>query len=253
MQFKTAALAVATVAAILATVAATLPESTVAQGTRLPEEPAIRKALGERLKGLPPVDEVSKSPLPGLFEVRIGNDVFYTDASGDYVVNGQIIELKTQRNLTEERLAKLTAIDFSALPLKDAIVWKTGTGKRRIAVFADPNCGFCKRFERELGNVKDLTVYTFLIPILGGDSPEKAKAIWCSKDSTAAWRNWMVDGTTPPKLLGDCATPLDRNLELSRKHRVSGTPAIVFENGVRVPGMLTADQLEKQLASNTKG
>jgi thiol:disulfide interchange protein DsbC len=253
MTFKTAALAVATVAAILATAALTLPEFTVAQSTQLPQEPAIRKALAERLKGLPPIDEVSKSPLPGLFEVRIGNDIVYTDANGDYIVNGQIIELKTQRNLTEERVAKLTAIDFEALPLKDAIVWKNGTGKRRIAVFADPNCGYCKRFERELGNVKDVTVYTFLIPILGGDSPDKAKAIWCAKDSTAAYRNWMVDGTTPPKLLGDCATPLDRNLELSRKHRVTGTPAIVFENGVRVPGMLTADQLEKQLASNSKG
>ena len=253
MQFKTAALAVATVAAVLATTALTLPQSTVAQGSRLPEEPAIRKALGERLKGLPPIDEVSKSPLPGLFEVRIGNDIVYTDANGDYLINGHLIEVKTQRNLTEERVAKLTAIDFGALPLKDAIVWKNGNGKRRIAVFADPNCGFCKRFERELGNVKDVTVYTFMIPILGGDSPEKAKAIWCAKDATAAWRNWMVDGTTPPRLLGDCATPLERNLELSRKHRVNGTPAIVFENGVRVPGMLTADQLEKQLASNRKG
>ena len=113
--------------------------------------------------------------------------------------------------------------------------------------------GIARQLLFELGNVKDVTVYTFLIPILGGDSPDKAKAIWCAKDSTAAWRNWMVDGTTPPKLLGDCATPLDRNVELSRKHRVNGTPAIVFENGVRVPGMLTADQLEKQLASNTKG
>ena len=217
------------------------------------QEAAIRKNIAERLPDFPKIDEVTKTPVPGIYELRIGSEVLYTDEQGNYLIEGSLIDTKTRSNLTEARISKLTAIDFSKLPLKDAIVWKTGTGKRRIAVFADPNCGFCKRFERELGSVKDLTVYTFMIPILGGDSPEKAKAIWCSKDATAAWRNWMVDGTTPPKLLGDCATPLDRNLELSRKHRVSGTPAIVFENGVRVPGMLTADQLEQQLASNSKG
>ena len=217
------------------------------------DETAIRKSIAERLPDFPKIDEVSKTPIPGIYELRIGTEVLYTDEQGNHLIEGSLIDTKTRANLTEARVSKLTAIDFSKLPLKDAIVWKTGTGKRRIAVFADPNCGFCKRFERELGSVKDLTVYTFMIPILGGDSPEKAKAIWCSKDATAAWRNWMVDGTTPPKLLGDCATPLDRNLELSRKHRVSGTPAIVFENGVRVPGMLTADQLEQQLASNSKG
>ncbi|EWS52864.1 DsbC family protein [Methylibium sp. T29] len=241
MKFKTAALAAATVAAIATTLALTA----VAQ---VPQEAAIRKALGERLNSSAKIDEVNKAPIAGLFEVRIGNDVFYTDAEGAYLIRGEILDLKTKRNLTEERVAKLTAIDFASLPLKDAVVWKTGSGARKIAVFADPNCGYCKRFEKELSNVKDLTVYTFLLPILGGDSPDKANAIWCAKDASVAWRAWMVDGVQPPKLLGACASPVERNVELSRKHRVNGTPAIVFEDGTRVPGMLTAPQLEKQLA-----
>lgn len=245
MNFKTTALAAATAAAIAATLALTAM-------AQVPQEAAIRKALGERLGSGIKIDEVSKSPVAGLFEVRIGNDIVYTDADGAYLVRGELIDLKTKRNLTEERVNKLNAIDFASLPLKDAVVWKTGTGARKIAVFADPNCGYCKRFEKELSNVKDLTVYTFLLPILGGDSPDKANAIWCAKDSAVAWRNWMVDGVQPPKLLGACASPLERNVELSRKHRVNGTPAIVFEDGVRVPGMLTAPQLEKQLASSGK-
>lgn len=219
----------------------------------VPQEAAIRKALSESLSSLPKIDEVSKTPMPGLFEVRIGNEIFYTDAEGAHLIRGEMIDLKNKRNLTEERIAKLTRIDFASLPLKDAIVWKTGNGKRKIAVFSDPNCGYCKRFEKELTGVKDLTVYTFLMPVLGGDSPDKAKAIWCAKDATTAYRGWMLDGTAPPRPLGDCATPIDRNLELGRKHHVNGTPAIVFEDGVRVPGMLNAAQLEKQLAESSKG
>lgn len=220
---------------------------------QLPQEAAIRKALAERMAGMPKIDEITASPLPGLFEVRIGADIFYTDAEGAYFVRGEIIDLKTRRNLTEERINKLTAIDFASLPLKDAVVWKTGTGARKIAVFADPNCGYCKLFEKTLTGMRNVTVYTFLIPILGGDSPQKSDAIWCAKDPTAAWRAWMTEGVAPPRLLGACKTsPLERNLELSRKHRVNGTPAIVFEDGTRVPGMLNAAQLEKQLASSSK-
>lgn len=217
----------------------------------VPQEAAIRKGLSQQLTGTVKIDEIRATPIAGLFEVRVGNDILYTDGEGAHIVRGEIIELKTRRNVTQERIDKLTAIDFAALPLKDAIVWKTGTGKRRIAVFADPNCGYCKRFEAELNKVKDVTVYTFLMPVLGGDSPDKSRAIWCAKDPTSAWRSWMIDGTTPPKLLGECATPVDRNMELGRKHRINGTPAIVFEDGTRVPGMLNAAQLEKQLAASS--
>lgn len=252
MKFKLAMIGAAFSLALGGVTAISAQAPGASAAAAVPQEAAIRKALGERLTGLAKIDEVGKAPIAGLFEVRVGNDIFYTDAEGAYLIRGEILDLKNKRNLTEERVSKLSAIDFASLPLKDAVVWKTGTGARKIAVFADPNCGYCKRFEKELSNVKDLTVYTFLIPILGGDSPDKVKAIWCAKDSSAAWRSWMLDGVAPPKLLGECAAPNERNLELSRKHRINGTPAIVFEDGTRVPGMLNAAQLEKQLATSSK-
>ena len=140
--------------------------------------------------------------MPGLWEVRIGTEVLYTDDDGAYLIEGQIIDLRSKTNLTEERIDKLTAIDFAALPLKDAMVWKQGTGARKLVVFADPNCGYCKRFERDLNNVKDVTVYTFLYPILGPDSTEKSRSIWCSKEPMKSWREWMLDGTAPQRTAG---------------------------------------------------
>src|SRR5436309_4535739 len=186
------------------------------------DEAAIRKAIGERFTDFPKIDEVSKTPIPGLYEVRFGTDICYTDEGGNYLIEGQMIETKTRTNVTEARIAKLSQIDFASLPLKDAIVWKQGTGARKLVVFADPNCGYCKRFERELQNVKDVTVYTFLIPILGGDSPAKTRDIWCAKDATIAWRNWMLEGTPPPRAMGQCdASAIERNLALSRKHKIT--------------------------------
>lgn len=219
-------------------------------------EEEIRKNLPQRLAKLPKIDSVAETPIPGVYEVVVGGDIIYTDAQGDHVINGQILKLQPDaapRNLTEERQNKLANVDFSKLPLKDAIVWKSGTGKRRIAVFADPNCGYCKKFERELQQVKDVTVYTFLIPILGGDSPQKLRDIWCAKDNTAAWTDWMLNNVPPKRSLGQCDTPQDRNMQLAQKHRVRGTPAIVFEDNTVVPGMLDAAGLEKRLASTKKG
>jgi len=215
------------------------------------DDAAIRKNIAERMPDFPKIDEISKTPMAGLYEVRVGADVFYTDEQGNYLIEGQILETKTHTNLTEARIAKLTAIDFSALPLKDAIVWKQGTGARKLVVFADPNCAFCKKFERELQQVKDVTVYTFLYPILGGDSPEKSKNIWCAKDNTKAWRDWMLDGAAPARSMGQCDTSaLMRNVNLGRKHKVNGTPALVFEDGKRVPGAMSVEQVEKQLVAS---
>ena len=136
----------------------------------LAQEAVIRKNLAERLPNFPKIDEVSKTPIPGLYEMRIGTDVLYTDEQGNHLIQGQIIDTRTRTNLTEARIEKLTAIDFAKLPLKDAMVIKQGSGARKLAVFVDPNCGYCKRFERDLLNVKDVTIYTFLYPILGPDS-----------------------------------------------------------------------------------
>jgi thiol:disulfide interchange protein DsbC len=217
------------------------------------QDAVIRKNLAERLPQFPKIDEISKTPIPGLFEVRIGNEIVYSDEQGNYLVQGNLIDTKTRADLTEARLSKLSAIDFASLPLKDAVVIKQGNGTRRMAVFGDPNCGYCKRFERDLASLQDVTIYTFLYPILGPDSSAKSKDIWCAKDSAKTWRAWMVDGVTPPKSMGSCDTAaLERNVEFGKKHRVQGTPAVVFEDGTRVPGAMPLERLEKTLAAASK-
>jgi len=215
----------------------------------LAQEAVIRKNLTERLPELPKIDEVSKTAIPGLWEVRIGSDLLYTDEQGNHVIQGTLFDTKAKVNLTEKRIEKLTAIDFDQLPLKDAMVIKQGSGARKLAVFADPNCGYCKRFERDLLTVKDVTIYTFLFPVLGPDSNDKARSIWCAKDAMKTWRSWMIDSVTPPKAMGACDTAaIERNSAFGRKYRVNGTPAILFEDGKRVPGAMPAAEVEKRLA-----
>ncbi len=214
----------------------------------LANEAAIRKAFAERMPNAPKIDEVRPSAMPGLWEVRIGGEIRYTDAAANFLIEGELIDLKAKKNLTEERITQLNRVDFASLPFKDAVMWKNGTGKRRIAVFADPNCGYCKRFEKGLQELKDVTVYTFLIPILGGDSPEKTRAIWCSKDSANAWLSWMLKGEQPGKAPASCDdAAIERNLALSRKIHVNGTPAILLEDGNRIPGAVGPVELEKRL------
>lgn len=237
----------------LVRLAVSLAVALFAQGA-LAQEAVIRKNIAERLPDFPKIDEVTKTPIPGIYELRIGVDVLYSDEQGNHLFEGQLIDTRTRNNLTEARVAKLTAIDFASLPLKDAIVWKQGSGARKLVVFADPNCGYCKKFERDLQQVKDVTVYTFLYPILGGDSPEKARNIWCAKDSTKVWREWMIEGTAIPAVAPCDASALQRNYALGRKHRITGTPGLVFEDGSQKPGALEPAQLEKLLvASKAKG
>lgn len=211
------------------------------------QEATIRKNLAERIPQLQKIDEISKTPVNGLYEVRVnGTDIFYTDAEANYLIQGSLIDTRQRRNLTEERIDKLTAISFDSLPLKDAFVVVRGNGKRKVAVFEDPNCGYCKRFERDLDKVTNVTVYTFLYPILSPDSAEKSKNIWCAKDRSKAWQDWMLRDQ-PPAAANCDVSAIARNLELGRKHKVNGTPTLVFADGSRVPGAINAQQIEKYL------
>jgi thiol:disulfide interchange protein DsbC len=218
-------------------------------GSAFAQEAAIRKNLAERMPAFAKIDEISKTPVNGLYEVRINeSDIFYTDAEGNFLIQGNLIDVRGKRNLTEERIEKLTAVDFSALPIKDAFTIVRGNGKRKLAVFEDPNCGYCKRFERDLQKVNDVTVYMFLFPILSPDSADKAKNVWCAKDQGKAWVDMMVRDQPVPK--GSCdASVLERNLALGRKHKITGTPTLLFEDGSRVPGAINAQQVEQQLAA----
>jgi len=216
----------------------------------LAQEALIRKNLPERLPNLPKIDEVTRTPVQGLWEVRAGTEIFYTDDEGHYVFTGELLDTVKRINITRERIDSLTAFDFAKLPLKDAITIRQGKGERRVAVFADPNCGYCKRFERDLAALKNVTVHVFLFPILGADSTAKSRGVWCAADPAKAWRDLMLSNTQPPAAPAQCdVTALQRNLELGRKHRVQGTPAVVFTDGSRAPGAISTSELEKRIAA----
>ncbi|HOV20647.1 DsbC family protein [Ottowia sp.] len=213
------------------------------------QEATIRKALTERIPGLSGIDEISKSPMPGLFEVRIGNDIFYTDPEGNYLIQGALIDTRARKNLTEERINKLTAIDFKDLQLKNAFTVVRGNGKRKVAVFEDPNCPYCKRFEKDLEKIDNVTVHTFLVPILGADSTEKSRRIWCASDKAKTWDDWMLRNVAPKEAGAKCDTAaLDANVAFARKYNITGTPTLVFVDGHRVPGAINTQQIEQLLA-----
>ena len=218
------------------------------------QEDVIRKNLPARLPQFKQIDEVRKSEIGGLYEVRVdGSEIYYTDAKADFLIEGSLIDTRSKRNLTEERVEKLTAVKFDSLPLKDAFIVVRGNGERKLAVFEDPNCGYCKRFERDLQKVDNVTIYMFLYPILGADSVEKSKAIWCAKDRVAAWLDWMLRDQSATSAAAGCdATALSRNVELGRKHKINGTPTLLFTNGSRVPGAVDAKKVEQMLTLAAK-
>ena len=228
--------------------------TTLALGA-LAQEATIRKNIATRLPQLKAIDEVRKTDLPGIFELRVnGTEIYYTDAQANYLIDGSLIDTRNRRNLTEERVEKLTAIQFDTLPIKDAFTIVRGTGERKMAVFEDPNCGYCKRFERDLQKVDNVTIYLFLYPILGADSTEKSKAIWCAKDRVLAWQDWMLRDQAAPAAVAMCDTgALARNVEVGRKHKITGTPTLLFTNGARVHGAVDTKKIEQMLAEATKG
>ena len=215
------------------------------------DEATIRKNIAERIPQLKQIDEVSKSVMPGLFEIRVnGTEIFYTDGEANFLFQGNLIDTKQRRNLTEERIDKLSAIAFDTLPVKDAFTIVRGNGKRKLAVFEDPNCGYCKRFERDLQKVDNVTISLFLYPILSPDSTEKSRGVWCAKDKAKTWQDFMVrDQAIPPAGAACDASAIARNVELGKKHKITGTPTLVFADGSRVPGAISAQEVEKHLAN----
>ena len=220
----------------------------------LADEAAIRKNIAERIPSFPKIDEITRTDVPGLYEVRVNEtELFYSDEQGNYVIQGgQLIHTKSGTNVTTQRIAELTAIDFKSLPLKDAMVWKQGTGERKLVVFADPNCGYCKKFEHDLQSVKDITVYIFLYPVLGGDSQANAEKIWCAKDNSKVWRDWMLKRESIPENSRCDTSALARNFVFGQKHRIRGTPGLVFEDGRQQAGAINSEQLERQLSATSR-
>ena len=212
-------------------------------------EVEIRKNLEDSNPQFLGINEITKTPMPGIYEVRMGGaQIFYTDANGGYLIQGSMLDVKAGKNITQERIDKLTAVDFDKLPLKDAFKIVRGNGKRQLAIFEDPNCGYCKQFEQNMLSVDNVTVYMFLYPILGADSTLKARNIWCASDRVKAWNDWMLNNVQAP--VKECdATPLERNRAYGQKYNITGTPTLIFTDGTRAPGAIPAAQVEQRLAS----
>ncbi|GAB3415644.1 DsbC family protein [Massilia agilis] len=212
-------------------------------------EASIRKAVEPRLGGAK-IESVKETPYAGLYELRVNGDILYTDKTGQYLVIGHIYDVKTSQDLTRARIEDIQKIKFSDLPLDLAIKQVKGDGKRVIAVFEDPNCGYCKRLRQTtLKNTDNITIYTFLYNILSDDSVAKSKNIWCSADRAKAWDDWMINGKQAPAAPENCQTPNDKVLALGQKLHIQGTPAIFFADGSRIPGAVDQKALEAKLAT----
>jgi thiol:disulfide interchange protein DsbC len=212
-------------------------------------EASLKKLIESRLGDNAKVDSITKTPYSGLYEVRLGGDIIYTDAKADYLFVGRIIETKTREDLTKVRVDEINKIKFADLPLDSALKTVKGNGKRVIAVFEDPNCGYCKRFRQTLNEMDNVTVYTFMYNILAEDSFVKSKNIWCSPDKAKAWDDWMLNGKQAAAAPANCTTPNEKVLELGKKMRITGTPTIFFTDGSRIPGAVDAKTLENKFAS----
>ncbi|MCA1858265.1 DsbC family protein [Massilia oculi] len=212
-------------------------------------EATIRKALEPRLSGAK-IESIRETPYSGLYEVRVAGDILYTDKKGDYLFIGHVYDTKTSTNLTRVRVEEINKIKFSDLPLELALKQVKGNGKRQIAVFEDPNCGYCKRLRQTtLKEIDNITIYTFMYNILSEDSFVKSKNIWCAPDRVKAWDDWMINGKLPPTAPAACETPNDKVVELGQKLRIQGTPAIFFTDGSRIPGAIDLKGLETKLQS----
>ncbi len=210
------------------------------------DEADIRKLMEAKLGTK--VDSVAKSGYLGLYEVYADGTIFYTDDKvSAIVVGGQLVDAKSMKNVTDERMRKLTAIRFGDLPLERAIKQVRGDGKRVLASFEDPNCGYCKRLAKEMQKLDNVTVYTFLLPILSEDSVRKSRQIWCSSDRAKAWNDWMIDGKAPAGR-EDCDTSaITKNQDFGRKLNISGTPTLFFGDGERIPGAVPLARIEQKL------
>jgi len=209
----------------------------------------IKATLQKSVPQIGQIQQINKSAVPGLYEVITQDHLFYTDAKAQFLIDGAVYDLKTMRNVTDDRSRKLFAVDFNKLPFELAVKKVKGSGERKLAFFTDPNCGFCKKLEKELLQIDNITIYRFMYPLFPG-SEEKVKAIWCSEDRAKAWEELLLNEISPPAK--NCDTPTAQVLALGKKLKVNGTPALIFSDGTINPGYLPAAELEKALAAAGK-
>ncbi len=210
-------------------------------------EEKVKKAVEAALGGK--VESVTKAGALGLYEVYSAGQIMYVDEKVTTLVFGALVDVKTKKNLTDERIKKLTAIKFSDLPFDQAFKQVRGDGKRVLATFEDPNCGYCKRLHKDIQKLDNATIYTFMVAFLSEDSLKKSKQIWCAPDRAKAWNDWMIDNKAPPGK-DDCDTAaIDKNTQFAQAQRITGTPTLIFADGERIPGAVPLPKIEEKLNS----
>lgn len=213
------------------------------------DEASLKKAIEAAYPKFK-VESVTKTPYAGLYEVFMGGQIIYTDEKLSFLIaEGHLVDPKTKKDITSERLEELTKIDFSSLPLEQAIKVVKGNGSRKLVVFSDVDCPYCKRLEQnELSNITDVTIYTFLYPIeqLHPDAANKSRAIWCAPNRVKAWNEWIFNNKLPSST-GKCEVPLEKVGELARKYGVSSTPTLFFADGRRLLGAQPYKEIENYL------
>lgn len=211
---------------------------------------AIESSLANRLQALYPSTRfgaVSPTPWPGVFEVVMGANLAYVDHSGQYFVFGHLYDMKAQRDLTAERKDTLARIDFATLPLADAMKEVRGNGVRALAIFSDPDCPYCQKLESDIRELTNVTIYTFLMPLvsLHPAAHRKAVSVWCAKDRITTWQAMMWRGEVAPQ--ADCPHPVDRNVALGERLGINGTPTLIAFDGRMLPGAASKEQIEAWL------
>lgn len=226
----------------------------VASTWAVADEASVKKAIESAYPKFK-VDSVVKTPYGGLYEVFMGGQIVYTDEKVSFLIaEGRLVDPKSKKDITGERLEELTKIDFNSLPLEQAIKVVKGNGSRKLVVFSDVDCPFCKRLEqKELSNITDVTVYTFLYPIesLHPDAANKSRSIWCASNRIKAWNDWIFNNKLPASQ-GNCEVPLERVGELARKFGVNSTPTLFFADGRRMLGAQPYQEIEKLLQNSNK-
>ena len=221
----------------------------LAPALALADEAAIRRVMDSKLGGAK-IEGISPAPVGGLYEVRYraadGVHVFYTDANANYIISGKIFESRTSRNITEERLRKLNAVNFESLPLAQAVKIQRGNGRRVLVMFSDPYCPYCQRFEKALQQVDDITIYVFMYPVIRPELSEQSKAVWCAPDRQKAWLDLALH-QKPPAISSACDNPVEKNLQLGRSLGVSATPTLILPTGEKISGGMEADDLRHLL------
>lgn len=216
-------------------------------GSAFADEAGLRKIIESTYPKVN-IQNISKTPYGGLYEVFIDGQIIYTDEKFSFLIaEGRLVEAKSKRDITSERMQELTKVDFASLPLEQAVKVVKGNGSRKLVVFSDPDCPYCKRLEQnELSQISDVTIYTFLYPLeqLHPDAVNKSKAIWCAPDRAKAWQNWVLNGQLPAGA-ANCETPIGKIAALARKLAISSTPTLIFADGRRMLGAYPAADIEK--------